>query len=197
MKYENFIILFIMLSVSLTLGVHHTASAQISEVRVGISEFDEDITGINWALKFAEETSTGLNAEIIFDEPEFLKPLLSPQPYIGGMLNLEGNTSYARAGILWRQNVGNRFYGDLGLGLAIHNGTTSVPRDSPDLFPRLLEEIEFGSRVLFRVQTTAGVRVTEDWAGELFYEHLSHAGLLNDRLNDGVDIVGARVARRF
>ncbi len=192
MKFPLFLCL-----VTAALGFGTVAQAQISEVRVGLSQFDEDITGINWAIEFADETSLGINAEVIFDEPEFLKWALSPQPYVGGMVNLEGDTSYVGAGLLWRQSIGDRLYGDFGLGLAIHDGTLFIPRNSPDLFPRLFEEREYGSRVLFRPQLTVGYRVSDDWASEIFFEHLSHANILDNRANDGVDIVGARVAKRF
>lgn len=173
------------------------AEAQISEVRVGISQFDEGITGIDWAVDFADEKSIGLNGEVIFEEPEFLKWALSPQPYVGGMVNLEGKTSYVGAGLLWRQSIGDRIYADFGLGAVIHDGTLDIPRGTPDRFPRILNEIEFGSRVLFRPQLTAGYRINDEWAGEVFFEHLSHGTLLDDSDNDGVDIVGARVAKRF
>jgi len=190
---------FCLSSIIIWAGTAAPAFAQISEVRAGISEFDEETTGINWAVDFANENSVGINIGVVFDEPKFLKWALTPQPYIGGMVNLEGHTSYAAAGLLWRQSLGEKFYTDFSLGLAVHDGTLDVRLEEPfnEDFFRLFSEIEFGSRILFKPQLGLGYRVTDEWAGEIFYEHLSHANLLDDKNNDGVDIIGARVARRF
>ena len=73
-----------------------TAMAQIAELRVGVAEFDERTINFEGEAPFgrANENSVAISGEILFDEPEFLKWALSPQPYIGGSLNLEGNTSF-------------------------------------------------------------------------------------------------------
>lgn len=194
---------FLALMVTVSLFWTSHASAQISEIRAGISDFDEQTIGVGWALEFADENSVGINADIVFEEPKILKWALSPQPYIGGMINLEGKTSYGGAGLIWRQNIGSKLYGDLSVGLAVHNGTLDIKldnltRDNVDsIIERFQTEIEFGSRVLFRPQIAVGYRVSDDWAGELFFEHLSHARLFDSNDNDGVDIVGVRAARKF
>jgi len=198
-----------------------SAMAQIAEVRVGIAEFDERTLNLPGALQFADENSIALSGEILFEEPEFLKWALSPQPYIGGTLNLEGNTSFGGAGLLWRQTFGKKLYADYAFGLAIHNGTTEItpsaevqalfsnPNITPDnvtpqqlalantFFDRFDNEIEFGSRVLFRLQGTIGYNVNEDWAGEVYIEHLSNGRVFADTINDGVNILGVRAARKF
>lgn len=175
------------------------SQAQISEIKVGVTEFDERTTGVNWSVGFANENSIGINADIIFEELASLKWALSPQPYVGGLLNLEGNTSYIGGGLLWRQTLGEKFYTDLSIGAVIHNGTTNIEFEGgfQELINRLDNEIEFGSRVLFKPQISMGFRVNKSWAGEVFFEHLSHGGLLGDRRNDGVDNIGAKVAKRF
>lgn len=177
------------------------ANAQIAEVKVGISEFDEEVIGVGWALGFADENSIAINADIVFDEPVFLKWALSPQPYIGALINLEGKTSYGAAGLLWRQELGEKLYTDFSLGLAVHNGTLNINFGEgltlSQIFDRFDTEIEFGSRVLFKPQLSVGYRVSEEWAGEIYFEHLSHATLFDDKDNDGVDIIGIRAAKRF
>lgn len=178
-----------------------SAHAQVAEVKAGISDFDEEIIGIGWALGFADENSIAINADIVFDEPEFLKWALSPQPYIGALINLEGKTSYGAAGLLWRQELGERLYTDFSLGMAVHNGTLNINfgegQTLSQIFDRFDTEIEFGSRVLFKPQLSVGYRVSEEWAGEIYFEHLSHATLFDDKDNDGVDIMGVRAAKRF
>jgi len=175
------------------------ATAQIAEVRVGLTEFDERSLDLGIAVQFADENSVAINGEILFEEPEFLKWALSPQPYIGGTLNLEGKTSYGGAGLLWRQNFGEKFYGDLAVGLVAHTGTNDIQRETGqsffDILPRFRNEIEFGKTVLFREQVALGYNVNDNWSGEVFYEHISNAWTAPD--NDGADSLGFRVVRKF
>ena len=73
-----------------------SAAAQVAEIRVGVAEFDERTLNLEGNSFFrADEGSVAISGEILFEEPEFLKWALSPQPYIGGTLNLEGHTSFA------------------------------------------------------------------------------------------------------
>ena len=180
----------------------------VAEVRFGIAGHD-----VSWLdARDPIEESVALNGEIIFETPEFLDWALKPKPYVGGSLNVGGGTSYGGAGLLWRQNAG-RFYGDVAMGLTVHDGTLEVCRSdfpiSPDAtdnkrlgnfldFLRTrLDTVEYGSRVLFRPQLTVGYRIDDEWAVEGFIEHISHAGLLSDGPNDGSDAAGFRIAKRF
>jgi len=176
-----------------------SAIAQIAEVRIGITEYDERSLRFGPSARGADENSVAINAEILFNEPELLKWALTPQPYIGGTLNLEGKTSYGGAGLLWRQGFGEKFYGDIASGLVIHTGTTTIePGPGEGFFDTLSrygEEIQFGGRILFRQQVALGVNVSEDWSGEIFYEHLSNAGLAS--ANEGADSLGFRVVKKF
>jgi len=203
--------------------------AQIAEVRVGIAEFDERTIDFEGEAPFgrANENSVAISGEILFEEPEFLKWAFSPQPYVGGSLNLEGNTSFAGGGLLWRQTVGKKFYGDFALGLVGHTGTTNIePSDDfidvlnqagefenieeipsdlltaldnrfDNFFARQDEEIEFGSRILFRLQGAIGYNINDDWAGEVYIEHLSNGDVFSNEANEGVNILGLRAARKF
>ena len=192
-----------------------TAFAQVSEVRAGIGVHDLRVLS---DLSVKEE-SVMVNGEIIFEEPEFLKWALSPQPYIGGQLNLGGGTSYGGAGLLWRQNFGKRFYGDLAVGLVVHDGTleANLPTVDIDGFDsvddiladpmvsailserrfRRLNTLEYGSRVLIREQLTLGYRLDDDWAVEGYFEHVSHGNIWTEAKNDGSDSAGFRVNRKF
>jgi len=173
--------------------------AQISEVRFGISNFDEEILDLGISAVNGRESSVAINAEIIFEEPEFLKWALTPQPYINATLNLEGETSFGGAGLMWRQSFNDKFYGDFSFGLAIHNGTNRVDQNNLSFFEileRADEEISFGSRILFRQQLTLGYRVTDDWSAEIFGEHLSNGQILGS-VNEGVDILGVKASKRF
>lgn len=176
------------------------AFAQISEVRAGISDYDETTLDLGIAAINGRENSVAINGEIIFEEPEFLKWALTPQPYINVTLNLEGETSYGGAGLLWRQSFGDKFYGDFAFGLVVHTGTNVVDRDNElsfsEFIDRTNEEISFGSRVLFREQITLGYRITDEWSAEIFGEHLSNGQILGS-VNEGVDILGLKASKRF
>jgi lipid A 3-O-deacylase len=200
-----------------------TAQAQVSEVRLGANIHDIDWTGLGSGAD--KERSSAINGEILFEEPEFLKWALSPQPYIGGAVNFEGETSYGGAGLLWRQTFAENFYFDFSLGLVVHDGTIEV-KASPivqsvidnatveagftdaqraqfatelaEFRVRQNTEIDLGSRILFREQIALGYRWSEQWSGHLFAEHLSHGNILvSGRPNEGLDTFGFRLARHF
>lgn len=214
----------LLLSLVTAFGLSAPTFAQVSEIRGGVQQHDIEFFGLGG--KKGKETSVALNAEIVFEEPEFLKWALSPQPYVGGSLNLEGNTSYGGAGLLWRQTLSDRIYFDFGFGLVVHDGTKEVPLPSyfddpaivaalngtvtitPDqlariraenipYFESLNNEIEFGSRILFREALTLGLRVTDNWATEVFVEHLSNGKILTNGSNEGLDVFGGRLSYRF
>ena len=183
----------LLLGALLCFASSNVAMAQISEIRAGVAAHD-----LGWSIINAdgdEELSVAINAEIIFEEPEFLKWALTPQPYIGGTLNLEGPTSYGGAGLLWRQNLGEKLYGDFAFGLVLHDGILGKT------FAERLETRStrnfYGSRILFRQQLTLGLNLSDDWAAEAFVEHISHGGLLSDGPNEGSDAAGVRVNRKF
>ncbi len=195
MKYSTLITAHLTLLLSAV-----PAFAQVSEIRVGISNFDTEIIDLGITVFNGRENSVAINGEIIFEEPEFLKWALTPQPYINATINLEGDTSFGGAGLLWRQSFGDKLYGDFSFGLVVHDGTNIIdPNNELDFFERINlrnENISFGSRVLFREQITLGYRITNDWAAEIFGEHLSN-GQVFGNINEGVDIVGAKVSKRF
>lgn len=199
------------------------ASAQIAELRLGTNIHD-----INWhgaGNGEAKERSIALNGEILFEEPEFLKWALSPQPYVGGAVNLEGETSYGGGGLLWRQTLSDRLYVDASFGLVVHDGTIEV-KASPlvqsviennndtsgftaaqqaqfaaelgEFRSRQQSEIDYGSRILFRQQLAVGFRWNESWSTQVYVEHLSHGKILvRGRPNEGLDVVGLRAAYHF
>lgn len=180
--------------------VNSAAQAQVAEMRVGTNIHDIEILG--FGTNKEKENSGAINAEVVFEEPQFLKWALSPQPYIGGTYNLEGNTSYGGGGLLWRQGFGNKFYGDFSFGLVIHNGNLefdrpTTPAESLIFQEQTRENIEFGSRILFRQQVALGYRFNETYSTEFFIEHLSHGRILSSRSNEGLDVIGGRIAKRF
>jgi len=49
-----------------------SVDAQIAEVRVGITEFDERSLNLSLSTQRANENSVAINGEILFEEPNFL-----------------------------------------------------------------------------------------------------------------------------
>ncbi|MGB6317518.1 MAG: acyloxyacyl hydrolase [Litorimonas sp.] len=204
------------------LGLAAPAWAQVEEMRVGANIHDIDWSGLgNGGDK---ERSVALNAGIVFAESDILKWALSPQPYIGGALNLGGETSYGGAGLLWRQTFGDRVYFDYAFGLVAHDGTLEAEAselvqrvasangmadlttaeaqqflaDLEDFRFRQRNEIDFGSRILFQNEFALGLRVSDGLSVQAFVTHLSHGRILAPNApNEGLDTLGFRVARHF
>lgn len=190
-----------------------SALAQVSEIRFGISEFDERTFNVPLSAKRASENSAAVNFEILFEGPQVLKWALSPKPYIGGTVNLEGKTSFAGSGLLWRQTISGSFYCDFAFGIVAHDGTKDIRLHRPispgdwmsgegptraQIFnDRFDSEIKFGSRVLFREQLALGNSFSATWSAEIFLEHLSNGMILSSGRNDGVNNLGFRAVRKF
>jgi len=210
-------------TLGLSMSIANIAAAQFDEIRVGTNIHDIDWTGLGSGED--KERSLALNGEVVFDSPDFLKWAFAPRPYLGAALNLEGKTSHGGGGLLWRKNLGDKFYLDFGFGLAIHDGTLEArPSDlvvsvfeDPSIVPDLTAaqlaqfdvdiadfrnrqntEIDFGSRLLFREQIALGYRWSDEWSVHIFAEHLSNGKIIDQNApNEGLDTLGLRLARHF
>ena len=181
----------------------HADLAKADDLRVGIMAQDIEVAGI--AGVQGKEKGVAISLDYVLDSPAFLDCALDARPYIGGSINLSGDTSYGGAGLLWQTNLLNDVYGELAFGGVIHDGELEIPSPGEaSTSAQALEfgllnrnNIEFGSRVLFRTQFAIGVNLSEDWGAELVYEHLSHGKILSSGSNEGLDAAGFRIARRF
>ncbi|MES2338728.1 MAG: acyloxyacyl hydrolase [Pseudomonadota bacterium] len=129
-----------------------------------------------------------------------LKPRLTAKLQV----NTGGKTSFASVGAEWRQHVlKRRIYGQIGIGLTIHDGYTAIP-DPFDFAPGSADFMKrydlyatrtnFGSRILFNPNLSVGVRVNPRWAIEASLEHFSHNNWFG-RVNEGMDTLGLRLVR--
>ncbi len=199
------------------------AAGQISEVRLGTNIHDINWTGLGNGE--AKERSIAINGEVVFEKAKALKFIGSPRPYIGATINLENETSYGGAGLLWRKSFAEKFYIDASFGLVAHNGNIEVeasplvqsvidnnndtsgftPEQQAQFAAELAEfregqqnDIDYGSRILFRQQLALGYQWAENWSTHLFVEHLSNGKILvRDRPNEGLDNVGLRTSYHF
>ena len=178
-------------------------AAKADEVRLGFGFQDVEVEGIGGVK--GKEKGNAITLEYVTDEVEFLDFALKPKAYIGGTLNISGDTSYGGAGLLWDTDLSNAFNVEFSFGAVIHDGELELPLPSTATsaaelaeFERLnAENIEFGSRVLFRSQFAAGYRVSEDINLQIYYEHLSHGKILSNGSNEGLDTLGIRIGKRF
>lgn len=189
-------------AVASTALILFTMTAAAGELRFGLVV--HDINGVT-AGNDGKESGTAVNVEYLWEPLEGPRWWLGPRPYLGTNLHLEGKTSFAGGGLLWRVGLGERWRLDLGLGLAVHDGETEIPKTHPNLLPeenqrridKNLHHIQFGNRLLVRENLALGYRLNERWSAEVFYEHFSHGSLLSDSSNEGLDNGGVRLTRRL
>jgi lipid A 3-O-deacylase len=109
-----------------------------------------------------------------------------PSPHVFASLNTAGDTNYAGAGISWK--IGRTVYVRPGIGMAIHDGPRGATTPP--------ERIDFGTRVLFVPEISAGYQIDPRLSIEASWVHLSHAQIFS-RHNPGSDSFGVRLNYRF
>ncbi|MFN3945708.1 MAG: acyloxyacyl hydrolase [Allosphingosinicella sp.] len=120
------------------------------------------------------------------DRIEALRAVGAPSPHVYAQVNTSGDTSFLGAGISWK--IGRTLYVRPGIGVAVHDGPRG-PGTPPD-------RIDFGSRVVFVPEISAGYQIDSAWSVEASWVHYSHAQLLS-RNNPGSDNFGVRLNYRF
>jgi len=164
----------------------------ISELRLGVLSHDvkfpnrKDVEAPN-PFDNRHESGVNLNPEVVFVSPGFLDFMWSPRPHIGLTANLGGDTNSAYTGLSWDALWRNGLFLEGFLGLAVHDG--KLRNGNPD-------NIEFGSRVLFRLGGEFGWRWNDANGISLVWEHMSNAGVISDK-NQGIDSLGLRYSYRF
>lgn len=120
-----------------------------------------------------------------FAPVEGLRAIGSPEPYVFASVNLQGDTSFAGAGLGWKAELGP-VYLRPGIGLVIH--------DAPSLRvdPATRLRTDLGSRVLFAPELAIGTDVTKRLSVEASWVHVSNAQLLDSDQNPGIDTMGVR-----
>jgi hypothetical protein len=117
-------------------------------------------------------------------------------------LNTDGRTNFASLGAVWRQHIlGGRVYGQVGIGLTLHDGYRYTPdpfapglsfREAERRYAIYSSRTAFGSRVLFNPNLALGVKLNDRFAIEAAFEHFSHRELFSDQ-NPGLNSVGIRL----
>ena len=166
--------------VILALSLAGPARAGVDEVRWGVMAHDVGVFGGE------HERGVDIDAEMLFDSPQFLAPLWSPRPHVGVSVNSVGDTSQAYAGVTWTWDATDWLFLDFSLGGALHNGELESDR---------IDRVSLGARVLFRESVSIGVRLGERSTVSVMLAHISNANLAEH--NEGLDTFGIRWGYRF
>ncbi len=174
------------------------ARAAVDEVRIGVLAHNIRITDPKNADK---EAGVDVGGEVVFGSPDLLGGLASPRPYVAVSANTAGETSYAGVGLLWQWRFARGWRLEPGIGYVLHSGEkldNPVPRDQPAKRQAFEDEyLLLGSRDLFRTSIALTRDVSERWAVQAVFEHLSHGQILGSGRNQGLDMAGVRVVYRF
>ncbi|MBC7952648.1 MAG: acyloxyacyl hydrolase [Rhodospirillaceae bacterium] len=168
------------LSLLLLLLASVPAQAGLSEIRLGV--FDHDIG----FLGHDKEGGADINAEALFDSPDFLKAIWAPRPHMGASVNTQGDTSQLYAGLTWTYEPIQKVFMDFSFGGSVHNG---------ELNTREMDRKSLGSRVLFRESLSLGYRIDDHHSVSIAFDHESNANLASH--NAGLNNLGIRWGYRF
>jgi lipid A 3-O-deacylase len=149
----------------------------------------------------AEQGTVDLNPELVFPRLHFGEPgrwnVLVPRPHLGGLINLEGRTSSFYAGALWSLPLSQRFFAEIFLDGANHDGYDEfAPPGRSDL----------GCPFLFHSGGSSGYNFDRHWSLIVTFDHRSNGHSLfgiecegsgAGTHNAGINDYGARIGYSF
>lgn len=135
------------------------------------------------------ESGIDLNLEWLFAPLGWLG---SPRPHLGVTPNFVGDTSIAYAGLSYRFRDRRRWFVDLAISAAIHDGP--LHKDAEGCKEN--SDCGFGIRVMPRAGLEFAYKVGPDTSVSLFYDHMSHKWIIGGE-NEGIDHIGLRYRRPF
>lgn len=172
------------------------AHAGVDELRLGyVGNIRDDHGDIG-------EGKHGENGEIelVFSSPAFLELIGSPRPYVMGSFATEDRgVNFGGVGLYWRWEFADGWAFEPGFGYIIHDGEIDTPEG---LSPGEADAFEaqhqlLGSRDLFRDSFALEREFGDQFAMQLYWEHMSHGQILGEGRNQGLDYVGLRGVIRF
>jgi hypothetical protein len=129
-----------------------------------------------------------------------------PQVHAFVSINSQNTSNFVAAGFDWKVHLSGPLYLRPGMGLAYTDGKTGLPpANVPGLTPEELarrtylyyHRIDFGSHVLFEPELALGWDVSDRFAIEASYTHLSNGQIFHQGKNQGLDDAGVRLVWKF
>lgn len=145
--------------------------AGVSEIRFGALAHDP-LT--------QKEEGVDVNAELFFNS--WTSGSWQLRPTIGASWNTGGDTSQIYLGVVYGGPISDSLFFEFGGGGSVHDGkleTTDRNRK------------ELGSRVLFHLEASLGVMLSDTTSLSLYADHISNAGI--EERNEGLETAGLRV----
>jgi lipid A 3-O-deacylase len=156
------------------------ASAFVDEVRGGIFAHDP-------FSSTSEGDNADINAEIVFESPDFMSWAFNPRPRLGFTLSGNGGTSLVYLDLLgWTFDLTDSIFIDAAVGGALHDGSLKGNRAG---------ERYFGCRANFHQSASIGYRFSPQLSIMASVEHMSNASLCDQ--NDGLTNAGVRLGYAF
>jgi lipid A 3-O-deacylase len=173
-----------------------TAAAQIDSIRLGVMEHNICVIDCKNADK---ESGVNISGELRFASPNLLSWAMSPHPYVVASVNTDGNTSYGGVGLEWDFEFADNWHFEPGVGYIIHDGAVNnpFPSGTQEAVDYSEDHVLLGSEDLFRTSLALTWDVSETWAVQAIYEHLSHGQILGEGRNQGLDEIGLRLVWNF
>lgn len=181
--------------------------AEATEVFVGAYAHDVTFIGDLIGLGAAgREHGADLHLGLRSAPVEKLSFIWSPQAHAYLSLNSQGISNFAAVGLSWRIRLADKLYFRPGIGLAYTDGKVHHP---PANVPGLTlaerdrraslyyNRIDFGSHVLFEPEFALGYDLSDRFAIEASYVHLSHGQIFASGKNQGLDDAGVRFIWKF
>ena len=116
----------------------------------------------------------------------------SPRPHLGATLNFQGDTSMVYAGLGFRVRDTSRWFADLHLSAALHDG----PLHKDPVGCQLYSDCGYGIRVMPRIGVELAYRISPVASVSLLYDHMSHKWIIGGE-NEGLDHIGVRYLRSY
>lgn len=172
------------------------AHAKIDEVRLGVVH---NLRLDHGEIVDGKEEGENVEVEIVSSSPDFLNLLGSPRPYLMGSANTDVGVSFGGVGLLWRWEFADGWAFEPGFGYIVHDGEIDNPfaPGSPDAVAFEADHQLLGSRDLFRTTFALEREFGDRFAGQIYWQHMSHGQILDEGRNQGLDYVGVRFLYRF
>ncbi len=172
------------------------AHAKIDELRLAYVNNLQDDHGTIVDGKEGEN----VEIELVSSSPDFLNIIGSPRPYAMISANVSNDgVNFGGVGVIWRWEFADGWAFEPSFGYIIHDGEIDQPYvdGTPEAAAFSDEHQLLGSRDLFRTTFALEREFGSSFAGQIYWEHMSHGQILDQGRNQGLDYVGLRFLYRF